>query len=126
MQIYSLQILAYVPRAKNQFFSFRKNAIKNLIEKLPEERRAVRHNWLTLQLQERFIPSKGKTAFFPLSELLYNTAAYLCFLQSMQHFLSMFPTELFTFFQILSLAELVNRLPLCRAQFHKYERKKQF
>lgn len=68
----------------------------------------------------------GEKNIFPLSELLYNTAAYLCFLESPQLLLSLFPTELFTFSQILSLAELVNSLPCCWAQCHKYERKKQF
>lgn len=98
-----------------------------MIAKLPKQSAVVRHNWLTLQWLARQIHSfSGENSIFPLSEVLYNTAAYLCFLESTQRLLSMFPTELFTFSQILSLAELVNRLPLCRAEFHKYERKKQF
>lgn len=86
-----------------------------------------RHGWLISQWPVREIHSfQGENSIFPLSELLYNTAAYLCFLESPQLLLSLFPTELFTFSQILSLAELVNSLPRCWAQCHKYERKKQF
>lgn len=101
------------------------SAVKNLIEKLPAQ--SVGHGWLILQWPAREIHSfKGESSIFPLSELLYNTAAYLCCLEPTQPLLSVFPTELFTFSQILSLAELVNSLPRCWAQCHKYERKKQF
>lgn len=72
------------------------------------------HGWLISQWPAREIhPLQGENSIFPLSELLYNTAAYLCFLESPQLLLSVFPTELFTFSQILSLAELVNSLPRC-------------
>lgn len=101
------------------------SAVKNLIEKLPAQ--SAGHGWLILQWPAREIHSfKGESSIFPLSELLYNTAAYLCCLEPTQPLLSVFPTELFTFSQILSLAELVNSLPRCWAQCHKYERKKQF
>lgn len=94
---------------------------------MPKQSAVVKHDWLTLQWLARIIHSFYKeNSIFPLSELLYNTAAYLCFLEYVQCLLSMFPTELFTFSQILNLAELVNRLQLWRAEFHIYERKKQF
>lgn len=114
-------------RAKNLFFLFNKDAIKNFVEKLPKQSAVVKHDWLTLQWLARIIHSfYEENSIFPLSELLYNTAAYLCFLKYVQCLLSLFPTELFTFSQILNLAELVNRLRLWRAEFHIYERKKQF